>query len=114
MTLKEIAQLLDAKVICGSEKLEREIHVAFASDLMSDVLTVPTHDMLLVTGLSNVQTIRTSEMADISNIIFVRNKKVSDEMLEIAEENDMVLLECPYSMFKASGMLYQAGLKPVY
>ena len=35
-------------------------------------------------------------------------------MIELAEENDMVLICCPYSMFKACGLLYQAGLKPLY
>ena len=53
-------------------------------------------------------------MSDINTIIFVRNKKVNEDMLKLAAENDMVLIECPYSMFKASGILYQAGLEPIY
>jgi hypothetical protein len=67
-----------------------------------------------MTGLGNVQTIRTAEMSDINTIIFVRNKKVNEDMLQLAAENDMVLIECPYSMFRASGILYQAGLEPIY
>lgn len=114
MKLKDIVQLLDAKVICGSNKLDSEIEFAFASDLMSDVLTLKIDNLLLLTGLANLQTIRTSEMSDISNIIFVRNKKATAEMIELADENDMVLIECGYSMFKTSGLLYNAGLKPLY
>lgn len=114
MKLKDVVQLLDAKVICGSNKLDSEIEFAFASDLMSDVLTLKIDNLLLLTGLANVQTIRTSEMSDISNIIFVRNKKATEEMIELADENDMVLIECGYSMFKTSGLLYNAGLKPLY
>lgn len=114
MKLKDVVQLLDAKVICGSNKLDSEIEFAFASDLMSDVLTLKIDNLLLLTGLANVQTIRTSEMSDISNIIFVRNKKATEEMIELADENDMVLIECGYSMFKTSGLLFNAGLKPLY
>jgi predicted transcriptional regulator len=114
MKIEQIAELLNGKVVCGEEFLDRCVNSVFASDLMSDVLTLRSDDLLLMTGLGNVQTIRTAEMSDINTIIFVRNKKVNEDMLKLAAENDMVLIECPYSMFKASGILYQAGLKPIY
>jgi hypothetical protein len=44
----------------------------------------------------------------------VRNKKVTDDMIEEAEDNGMVILSSPYSMFKACGLLYDAGIKPLY
>ena len=114
MKLKDVVQLLDARVICGSLDLDREIEFAFSSDLMSDVLTLKNDNLLLITGLANIQAIRTSEMSDITNIIIVRNKKATEEMIELADENGMVLLECKFSMFKTSGLLYKAGLKPLY
>ena len=86
---------------------------AFASDLMSDVLTLKDTPML-VTGLCNIQTIRTCDMASLDIIVVVRNKKVTDDMIELAEDDDMVILSCPYSMFKACGLLYDAGIKPLY
>ena len=114
MKIEQIAELLNGRVVCGEEFLNRRVNSVFASDLMSDVLTLKSDDLLLMTGLGNVQTIRTAEMSDINTIIFVRNKKVNEDMLQLAAENDMVLIECPYSMFRASGILYQAGLEPIY
>lgn len=114
MTLKEVAAILDAKVLCGSDRLDYEVDFAFSSDLMSDVLTTQIDKMVLLTGLANVQAIRTAEMSDIQCIVFVRNKKVTQEMLDLANENSIVLLECKSSMFKASGLLYGKGLKPVF
>ena len=114
MKLKEIAGILNAKVVCGEALLEEDVEMGYSSDLMSDVLTLDTHHLVLLTGLANLQTIRTSEMADIRFIVFVRNKKASPEILELAGENKMCVLESPFSMFKASGLLFQAGLKPVY
>lgn len=114
MKIKDIARILDAKVLCGGEKLDYSIEVAFASDLMSDVLTLKNDHVLLITGLANVQTIRTAEMSDIHCIIFARNKKVTDDMLEIARENDMIVLECRYSVFRTCGLLYTHGVKPVF
>lgn len=114
MKLKDVVTILDAEVVCGSTKLEREVEAVFASDLMSDVLTIDSEKLLLLTGLVNIQTIRTSEMSDIKNIILVRNKKATPDMIALAEENRIVIIQCSYSMYKTCGILFQNGLNPVY
>lgn len=114
MKIREIAKLLNAEIVCGGNFADYEVEFAFSSDLMSDVLTTKKDSMLLITGLANVQTIRTAEMSDIHCVVFVRGKKVNGEMIELASENEMVLIECRYSMFKTSGILYAAGIQPVY
>lgn len=88
--------------------------MAFSSDLMSDVLTLDEENILLISGLANVQLIRTAEMADISAVLLARNKKATPEMIELANENGLVILETPFSIYKASGVLYANGLKEVY
>jgi predicted transcriptional regulator len=114
MNISEIIKILDAKVICGETQIDMDIERGFASDLMSDVLTLDTDKMVLITGLANMQTIRTVEMADIHCVLFVRNKQINKEMLELAREHNIILLQCKYSMFNTVGKLYSAGLKPVY
>lgn len=114
MKIREIASVLNAKIVFGEQYADKETEYAFSSDLMSDVLTTKNDSMMLITGLANVQTIRTAEMADIQCIVFVRGKKVNEGMIEIAAENDVVLIECDYSMFRTSGLLYAAGIQPVY
>ena len=108
MKIQRIQELTDASIVCGSEKRENDVQCAFASDLMSDVLTLDCGDVLLVTGLCNLQTIRTAEMAEVSYILFVRGKKVTPDMLELA------LLETDHSMYHTVGELYSAGLLPIY
>jgi predicted transcriptional regulator len=114
MTVKEICNLLDANIACGNTGSETIVHEAFASDLMSDVLTLASENPLLITGLSNLQTIRTAEMSEIKVVVFARGKKVSEEMKNIASENQILLIETGFSVFKTCGILYQAGLKPIY
>ena len=113
MTLQDIVDKLGATVVLGEDRLGEELEQVFASDLMSDVLTLKDTP-LLVTGLCNIQTIRTCDMANLDAVVFVRNKKPTDEMIELAEENDMVLICCQYSMFRACGLLWEAGMKPLY
>ena len=114
MTIREIAEIVQGRVLCGQEHLDDHVEQAFASDLMSDVLTIKTDDFLLITGLANIQSVRTAEMSDVRYILFVRGKAVTEDMTRLAEDNDMVVLSTSFSMFKASGLLYGAGLKPVY
>ena len=48
MKIQRIQELTDASIVCGSEKRENDVQCAFASDLMSDVLTLDCGDVLLV------------------------------------------------------------------
>jgi len=114
MTLAKIIHLTNAKLVCGESHKDDVITYGFSSDLMSDVLTVLEDDIIMITGLSNVQAIRTAEMSDIRNILLVRNKKPSAAMIEIATELGISVSYTPYSLFRVSGILYEAGLKPVY
>lgn len=114
MKIREVVALLNARVYGDEQMLENEVEFAFSSDLMSDVLTVKTQNVLLLTGLANIQSLRTAEMSDVVNVIYVRGKKATDDMKELAEENGILLMECDYSMFRASGILYKAGIKPIY
>jgi predicted transcriptional regulator len=114
MNVEEIIRLTNAKVACGEGFKGREVEKAFSSDLMSDILTTDTENLLIITGMANLQLIRTAEMVEARNILIVRNKKATPEMIELANENNMVILETPYSLFRTSGILYEAGLAPVF
>ena len=115
MKIGEIVHLIDGQIIEGEQYKDREITKIFASDLMSDVLTIDTDEqLLLLTGLCNNQSMRTCEMSDIKNVIFVRDKKATEEMLEIARDNEMILIQTPYSMYRTAGILYGKELPPVY
>ena len=114
MLISEIIKITDAALLTVESLTNTNVERAFASDLMSDVLTLDTDNLLLITGLNNLQTIRTAEMAEIKFILFVRSKKPTPQMIELARNENMTLMVCSKSMFQASGLLFQAGLKPVY
>lgn len=111
MTIKDILETLDAEVITGADFLDREIRTACGSDLMSDVLAFVKEQAMLLTGLVNPQVIRTAEMMDMTCILFVRGKRPTLDMIDLANENDIVLLGTPYEMFTACGRLYSKGMR---
>jgi predicted transcriptional regulator len=114
MTIEQISQLLDAAIICGADRKDHDIKMAFASDLMSDVLTLSEDNVMLITGLANLQALRTAEMSEIHAIVFGRGKIISEEMKELAEENNIIVLQCRYSVFRICGLLFKEGILPVF
>lgn len=60
--------------------------------MMSDVLAYVKNQAVLLTGLVNAQVIRTAEMMDMICIVFVRSKRPSQDMLELARESGIAVL----------------------
>ena len=110
MTIREVMKLVDGKVLIGEERLDTPVDTACGSDLMSDVLAFVKDQAVLLTGLVNVQVIRTADMMDIICIVFVRGKMPDEDMLAIARRKDMVILATDLRMYTACGRLWEAGL----
>ena len=114
MTITEIAQLVDGEIVGAPADDVYEVKKAFASDLMSDVLRFHMDDTVLITGLCNNQTMRTSEMADLRVVLIGRDKQPDADMLALAEDTGITIIKSKYSIFKLSGILYGAGIEPLY
>ena len=78
--------------------------------MMSDVLAYVNDQAVLMTGLVNSQVIRTAEMMDMVCIVFVRSKRPTAEMIELARESGVVILCTDKRMYEACGILYSNGL----
>jgi predicted transcriptional regulator len=109
--LAQVRSVLDAEVLCGMEWLDREAKSACGADLMSDVLAFTKEQALLLTGLTNIQVIRTAEMSDLVAILFVRGKRPGPEVIALAEIMEIPLLSTDRQMYEACGILYKDGLK---
>ena len=75
-----------------------------------NVLAYVKDQAVLLTGLVNSQVIRTAEMMDMICIVFVRSKKPTDDMIELARESGLVLMNTEKRMYEACGLLYTSGL----
>ena len=91
MTISKIKDLLSAEVLADGD-LSQDVSSACGSDMMSDVLAYVKDQAVLLTGLVNTQVVRTAEMMDMICIVFVRNKRPTGEMIDLAMEHGIVLL----------------------
>jgi hypothetical protein len=110
MKIGEIVATLSGRILVENHGLEEEIPMGGAADLMSDVLAFGSEGMVLMTGLTNPQVVRTAEMAGINVIVFVRDKTPPIETVELARDSGMTLVTTGYTMYEACGRLFQAGL----
>ncbi len=113
MNLDQLIKVVNGKILNDSFPGQDFGH-AFASDLMSDALRWHNDNMILITGLVTIQTIRTAELSGITCIVIARGKKVTDEMMGLAVESGISIVTSPMSVFEISGKLYQNGIKPLY
>jgi predicted transcriptional regulator len=110
MTIRDAAELLNAEIVAAQDQCGKEIASACGSDMMSDVMAFFHGQGILLTGLINVQAVRTANLMDIAGICIVRGKKATKEMLDLAEEFGIPIMETKYQMFIACGKLYAAGI----
>ncbi len=113
MKLDAVVRCLEARVLSGAQQLDREAVGAYAADLLSDVLNRTVPHAVLLTGLTNPQVIRTAEIMDLAAVVIVRNKRVSPELIALAQDRGLVLLATHRSLYESCGLLYMAGLPPV-
>ncbi|MBQ9324540.1 MAG: hypothetical protein IJ246_02090 [Clostridia bacterium] len=113
MTIQDMVRILNARVLLGEDKLDTPVYTACCSDLMSDVLAFVDEKTVLITGLTNPHVVRTSEMLDLKCLVFVRGKVPTQDILDSADEQGLVVITTKLTAFSACGMLYQEGLRGV-
>ena len=113
MTFADMVKVLHAKVLVGEEKINDPARTACCSDLMSDVLAFVNEKTVLITGLTNPHVLRTADMLDLKCLVFARGKVPTDDILEAAQEQGLVVMTTKETAFTTCGLLYEAGLRGV-
>ncbi len=113
MTIADMVRVLNAKVLRGGDKLDTPVYTACCSDLMSDVLAFVNEKTVLITGLTNPHVMRTADMLDLKCLVFARGKIPTDDILETADEQGMIVMTTKETAFTTCGLLYEAGLRGV-
>jgi hypothetical protein len=110
LNIKQVIEIVDGRLVSGRDLLNLRVRYGLGADLMSDALLLGQEGILLITGLTNPQAIRTAEMVGAHAVLFVRAKLPPPETVRLAEEASIALLATRYTLYEASGRLYQAGL----
>jgi hypothetical protein len=111
MRLEMLRDLLRCEVLTGADALDTEIDMAVASDAMSVVLASPHPRALMITGLTNIQSVRTAHISGLPAIMYVRGSRPTEATIKLARDNKTVLLSTKLGMFDSCGILYSCGIR---
>jgi predicted transcriptional regulator len=113
MKLYEIRDTLQCEVLAGEDDLLIDVNQVVASDGMSEILAFAKSKELMITGLTNIQSIRTADIAGVSAVIYCRGKRPDKKVIEFAKQKRIPVLVTKMVMFDICGILYNRGLKGV-
>ena len=113
MHLSRIKDILKCEVLCGEDQMDLGVITVLASDMMSDVLAFAEPGALLVTGLTNSQSVRTADIADVVAIVYIRGKRPDDATVALARQLAIPVLLTDLGMVQACGILSSEGLEGV-
>jgi predicted transcriptional regulator len=111
MKLSEIRDVLRCEVLAGEDDLSMEVETVVASDGMSEILAFARPGALMITGLTNVQSVRTADIANVRAIVYIRGKRPDKKAMNLARESQIPVLATRLGMFDVCGILREQGLK---
>jgi len=108
MKLEELATNIGARVVTPGKPGGTSVAKVYAGDRVSDLLNEASDKTLLVSNLASVQMLRVAELMDVPGICFVNGIEPDTEMLQLAQDNDTLLMVSPQGVFETCGLIYQA------
>jgi predicted transcriptional regulator len=113
MHLSLVRDILKCEVLCGEDQMDLGVITVLASDMMSDVLAFAEPGALLVTGLTNSQSVRTADIADAVAIVYIRGKRPDDATVALARQLSIPVLVTELGMVDTCRILSSEGLQGV-
>ena len=111
MKLQEIAKTIDGNVITSVNNGSINYEMAFASDLMSDVLTLINDNLVLITGLATLQTHKNvmaiASLKDLAAVILVKGLVPEEDTSAQSDLEGIPVLGSGQQTFEVAGKLYE-------
>ncbi len=114
MYLREVVDLLDARILTENSDLEMDLSGAFCSDMMSHMLAYSNDKSILITALYNPQVLRTAELMGISCVIFIGRNEPDPTLIKLAKSLGLTIVQSPQSMYVTCGILFSNGLQGTF
>jgi serine kinase of HPr protein (carbohydrate metabolism regulator) len=106
MTVKELAQKLNLKVISGASGLDKNIAGAYVSDLLSDVMGNANENELWITLQTHKNVLAIASLKDLSAVILVKNLLPEPAMQTQSETEGIPVLSTSEETFEICGKIY--------
>ena|SRR4030067_662556 len=111
MILRDIIDKLGLKILSGEGSLDIEVKVAYASDILSDVMACAVKGGLWITNQNHQNVIAIVYFKTLAGAILAGGMMPDDETLAKARDKNVPLFQSELPAFEISGILYGLGIK---
>ena len=106
MTVQELVEKLNLKVLAGEKGLDREIDGCYISDLLSDVMGNAMEGNIWITLQTHKNVMAVASLKEMSCIILVKNLMPNDETIEQSNDEDLPILQTNLPTYEIAGLVY--------
>ncbi len=107
MTVQQLVEALNLKVMVGEESLNREITGGYTSDLLSDVMGNLSEGALWITLQTHRNVMAVASLKDAAAVLLVKDLTPDPDLLKFAIEEEIPILSSGDDAFEISGKIYQ-------
>ena len=96
--LKDIAEKLDLKLLCGT--LDREVGGCYAGDLLSWVMSNATEGDIWITIMSNINVVAVAGLTDRACVVMSEGVTPDEDVLQVAKAKGVTIFTDNRSTFE--------------
>lgn len=106
MTVAEIAEALELRLLAGGKGLSKEVQSGYASDLLSDVVARAPRGCLWLTLQTHENVVAVALLVDAAGVVITGGREPEKSTCQRAEAEGMPLFSSSASTFELGGRLY--------
>jgi len=107
MKVHEIPDIVEGKLLTKTPE-DREIDGGYTSDLLSDVMGNASEGNVLITIQGHKNTVAVAQLVGLPAIVLCNGRPAPEDMVKLAEEEQIALISTKMNQFDASNRLGRA------
>lgn len=108
MKLSELVKQLDLECLTKADFEDREITGGYCGDLLSWVMGKAKPGNVWITIMSNVNIVAVASLSDAACILLAESSNLEKEIIEKADEQDVVILRSSKTSYTLAAEVFQA------
>ena len=111
MKIKQIIEIDGIELLNKIDvDLEKQVTGCYISDLLSWVMAHAKEGEAWLTIMNHLNILAVASLLDLSCIIVAEGEKVSEEVVKVADEKNVIMLSSKYNLYQTAKLLSGLGL----
>lgn len=106
MTVKELSEKLNFKLVGGAEGITNDITGGYTSDLLSDVIGRAEQGNVWITLQTHKNVMAIASLKELACVIIVNGLEPAEDMVAQSNEENIPVLVTSESTFKVTGQVF--------